>query len=288
MRNCGKIAGTLFFIFFLAALAQAAEPVYPSYSGFVNDFTGTIDPATKAKMEALCGDLEAKTSAELAIAVVKTVAPLDTKTYAVKLFEKWKIGKKGKDNGLLILMARDERRVEIEVGYGLEGVINDAKAGEILDKYGVPFFKQGQFGEGLYNTAAALSEQIATAADQELGDQYQPVAGGEKGNWGSSDTIISIAVVLIAVFSIFFSGLLAGIVGAIIGAVFGVFLMGPVGGVVGALLGFVVSYFRFFGGGWGGWTGGTFSGGDFGGGGGGGFGGFGGGSSGGGGAGRSW
>jgi uncharacterized protein len=287
MRPWERIISLLLFSLLFITALQAAEPVYPNYSGFVNDFTGTIDPATKAKMAALCRDLEAKTSAELAIAVVKTVSPLDTKTYAVKLFEKWKIGKKGKDNGLLVLLALDERRVEIEVGYGLEGVINDAKAGEILDKYGVPYFKEGQFGAGLYNTAAALSEQIATAADQELGDQYRP-SGGTKDNWGANDTVLSTAVIMIAIFSIFFSGLMAGVVGALIGGLFGVFLWGPAGGVVGALLGFVVSYFRFFGGRFGGWGGGMFSGGSFGSGGGGGFGGFGGGSSGGGGAGRSW
>ena len=288
MNKWGRVCGVLFFAICWLAPVRAAEPVYPNYSGFVNDFTGTIDPATKAKMEALCGDLEAKTSAELAIAVVKTVAPLDSKTYAVKLFEKWKIGKKGKDNGLLLLLAMDERRVEIEVGYGLEGVINDAKAGEMLDNYGVPYFKDGRFGDGLYNAAAALSRQIATAAGQELSDEASPMAGRQKGNWSSDDTLLTIAVVLISVFSIFFSGLVAGVIGAVIGCLFGFFLYGAGGGVVGALVGFVVSYFRFFGGSFGGWGGGTFSGGSFGSGDSGGFSGFGGGSSGGGGAGRSW
>ena len=292
MKNKWKLLAVLCLMVCLAPLARAAEPVYPNYTGFVNDFTGTIDPASKVSLEALCRALEAKTSAELAIAVVKTVAPLDSKTYAVKLFEKWQIGKKGKDNGLLVLLALDERRVEIEVGYGLEGVINDAKAGEILDMYGVPYFKSGDYAAGLYNIAAALSEQVAAAAGQELGDQYQPTSGGPRGsadNWGTNDTVLSVAVVIIAVFSIFFSGLMAGIIGAIIGALFGVFLWGPAGGAVGALLGFVVSFFRFFGGfgGGGGWTGGLFGGGDLGGGD-SGFGGFGGGGSGGGGAGRSW
>ncbi|HVN67023.1 MAG TPA: TPM domain-containing protein, partial [Candidatus Sulfotelmatobacter sp.] len=263
----------------------AVEPQYPAYTGYVNDYAGALDQTTSSKLEGLCRALEKKTSAELAIAVVKSVAPLDSKEYAVKLFEKWKIGKKGKDNGILVLLAMAERRIEIEVGYGLEGVINDAKAGELLDNYGVPYFKEGRFGEGLYNTAAALSEQVAAAADQELGDQYKPTGGGDKDNWGANDTLLSVAVIIIAVFSIFFSGLMAGVIGALVGALFGGFLWGTAGGVVGAVLGFVVSYFRIFKGfgGWGGWSGGTFGGGDSG-----GFGGFGGGGSGGGGAGRSW
>ena len=286
MKPLLRLVTALSATFLLVAAVSAAEPAYPNYSGFVNDYAGVIDPTVKASMEALCRALEAKTSAELAIAVVKTVAPLDSKTYAVKLFEKWQIGKKGKDNGLLILLAMDEKRVEIEVGYGLEGVLNDAKVGALLDQYAVPFFKTGRFGDGLYNLAAALSGEIATAAGQELGGQYQPAAPPAKDNWRSNDSVISFAVVLIAVFSTLFSGPLAGVVGALIGGLFGYFLWGAGGLAIGGLVGFVISYVKFFSGGWGG---GMFGGGMFGGGDGeGGFGGFGGGGSGGGGAGRGW
>src|SRR3989338_2967538 len=196
-----------------AGVATAAEPAYPSYTGFVNDFAGVIDTATRDKLKGLCKTLEEKTSAELAIATVKTVAPLDSKTYAVKLFEKWQIGKKGKDNGLLVLLAMEERRVEIEVGYGLEGVINDAKAGEILDKYVVPFFKQGKFGDGLYNGAEALAGQIAQASKQEMGDQYQ----GYKKTAGEDFSLpagLIAAFALLFVLAIFTQGAIPGLVGA--------------------------------------------------------------------------
>lgn len=283
-----KRALAFLFLLVLAGGALAAEPVYPNYSGFVNDYAGVIDAATKQKIESLCTALEKKTSAEMAIAVVKTVEPLDSKGYAVKLFEKWKIGKKGKDNGLLILLAMDERRVEIEVGYGLEGVINDAKAGEILDKYVVPFFKQGNYGEGLYNGAAAIAEEISRSASQEMEAAYapQPVKGGSSGG----DTffwIAMVAVIAVVMLSIFASGIASGLLGAVFGALFGFAFLGVVGAIIGAIIGFVLSYIqtpgsRWSGGGWGGGFGGGFGGG------GGGFGGFGGGSSGGGGAGRSW
>jgi len=259
----------------------AAEPVYPDYSGFVNDFAGVIDSATSQKLESLCRALEKKTSAELAIATVRTVAPLDSKEYAVKLFEKWKIGKKGKDNGILMLLAMEERRVEVEVGYGLEGVINDAKAGEILDRYVVPFFKQGKFGEGLYNGAEAIAAEIAAASKAELGPEYQGYKAKAGLPEGTIMTIVIIAVVLLIMLSIFASGLASGFLGAVFGAVFGFSFAGMIGAIIGAIIGFVLSYFRLpgtggFGGGGGGWSSG------------GGFGGFGGGRSGGGGAGRSW
>lgn len=272
----------------MGSLAWAADPPLPNYSGYVNDFADAIDANTTQKLEGLCRALEKKTSAELAIAVVKSVAPLDPKTYAVKLFEKWKIGKKGKDNGILVLLAMEERRVEIEVGYGLEGVITDARAGEILDKYVIPFFKQGKFGEGLYNGAAALAERIAQTADQEMGEEYaaKKAGGGSGGDWFMVISIV--AIVAVVLLSVLGSGIASGVFGAVFGGLFGYAFLGILGAVIGAIIGFMLSYTKFpssgmFSGG--GWSGG---GGGWGGGGGGGGGGFGGGSSGGGGAGRSW
>jgi len=268
----------------LATAAQAADPQYPDHTGYVNDYAGVLDQGVANKLEELCRTLEKKTSAELAVAIVRSVAPLDSKEYAVKLFEKWKIGKQGKDNGILLLLAMDERRVEIEVGYGLEGVINDAKAGEILDRYVVPAFKQGEFGDGLYNGAAAIAQQISGAAGQELGEEYQPstpvVAEEEEApGWVTAMLVVFFLLTVMA------HGIWLGLLGALIGGVIGFTLGGVIGAAIGAPIGFVVSYFRFPGIGW---SGDTWSGGMGGGGGGGGFGGFGGGGSGGGGAGRSW
>jgi uncharacterized protein len=228
----------------------------------------------------------------MAVAIVKRAAPADPKTYAHELFNKWKVGKKGKDNGLLILLAMEERRVEIEVGYGLEGVINDAKAGSILDRYVIPYFKQGQFGEGLYNGAAALAAEIAKEAKVELGESFQAKEQVKDKNEGD-DPWITFAVTILILLMMFAQGLFFGLIGATVGGALGFALGGVLAAVVGAVLGFVVSYFSFGRGKWTGWAGGNWGGGTWGGGswssgGGGGFGGFGGGGSGGGGAGRSW
>jgi uncharacterized protein len=267
-------------------LTWAAEPPLPDHSGFVTDLAGVIGTATAQKLEGLCRQLAKQTGAELAVATVKTVAPLDSKTYAGKLFEKWRIGKKGKDNGVLLLLAMDERRVEIEVGYGLEGVITDAGAGRILDDYVVPFFKQGQFGEGLYNGAAALAARIAKDAGQELGQDYQAVPPANRGADEEGNPLVTGAIVILIILMVFAQGVVIGLIGGVVGALVGFSVAGPAGAVIGAIIGFVVSYFRFpgsrwYGGGWGGDIGGGWSGG-------GGGGGFGGGSSGGGGSGRSW
>jgi uncharacterized protein len=283
---------TVYLLLFFLSPVLAAEPNFPNYSGFVNDYANVLDQPAKDKLEGLCRNLEQKTGAELAIAIVKTVEPLDSKTYAVKLFEKWKIGKKGKDNGVLVLMAMTERRIEIEVGYGLEGVINDAKAGAILDKYVIPSFKQGDFAAGLSNCSEALAGEIAAAAKVELGDEYQDykkTAGSDSDelDWGWIAALIAAMIFL----SIFRTGWASAIIGGIAGIYFGYgwgSLVGAgIGGIIGAIFAFLLLPVFMSGGGGGGLFSGGFGGGSFGGGG-GGFGGFGGGGSGGGGSGRSW
>ncbi|MFA5112949.1 MAG: TPM domain-containing protein [Candidatus Margulisiibacteriota bacterium] len=273
----------------LGGTVWAAGLSLPEYSGFVNDYAAVLSREEAAKLESLAQAVKAKTGAEMAVAIVSTAAPADPKTYAHELFNKWGIGQKGKDNGLLIFLAMAERRVEIEVGSGLEGAINDAKAGAVLDKYVIPYFKQGRFGEGLYEGAAALAAEVAKEAKVELGDDYQAKAVAGRGASEEDDPWGTAAVTILILLMMFAQGLAFGIIGAIVGGALGFAIGGLFGGLVGALLGFVVSYFSFGRGRWygGGWTGGSWGGGGWSGGG-GGFGGFGGGGSGGGGAGRSW
>jgi uncharacterized protein len=272
----------LLISYYLLGNAWGADVKFPAYVGYVNDFAGVMDAATVQKIQALCKELEAKTSAELAVVTVKTIAPLDIETYGVKLFEKWGIGKKDKDNGILFILAVEERKVRIEVGYGLEGVINDALAGQIMDENVIPAFKQNKFGEGLLNGAAAIAQKI-------IKGEPAPVPSGSESerfdDWLLPIIITSIA--LIMVLSIFASGLASGLFGALFGFIMGYIFAEMIGGIIGAVIGFVLSYVRFpgsgsfSGGGWsggGGWSSGGSSGGSS----------FGGGSSGGGGSSRSF
>jgi uncharacterized protein len=282
-----RITVVLALLFLAANSLLAADVKFPAPTGFINDYAGVLAAGEKQRLEKVVADLKAKTGDELAVAIVKTVEPLDPKLYAVKLFESWKIGQKGKDNGLLILLAMDERRIEIEVGYGLEGIINDAKAGAILDQYAIPSFKEGKYGEGLYNTAAALAVRLAEASSQELGGEYADYQKSTNQDEGWLGFIIT-AVIMLIVLSVFTSGTGSGLAGGFFGAIFGYSVAGLIGAILGAILGFVLSFMKFpysgkFGGGWSSWGGGWSGGGGSG-----GFGGFGGGGSGGGGSGRSW
>lgn len=133
---------------------------YPPSEGYVNDFAGVFDLATKDKLTRLTRELESKTGAELAVVSVKSLAGKDIETYSNEIFSQWEIGKAKSDNGILLLVALAEKKVRIEVGYGLEGVLPDGKCGRILDERIIPYFKEGQYGEGLYQGAQAIAAEI--------------------------------------------------------------------------------------------------------------------------------
>ena len=123
---------------------------------WVTDMPGKLSPETVARLNATIGEFERTNGAEMAVVVIRSLDGLPIEEAAVKLFELWGIGKKGKDNGLLLLWSTDDRRVRVEVGYGLEGVLNDGKVGAILDAYVIPRFRSGEFDEGVLAGVDAL------------------------------------------------------------------------------------------------------------------------------------
>ncbi len=123
---------------------------------WVTDMPGALGPETIARLNSTIGEFERTNGAEMAVVVVRSLDGLSIEEAAVKLFELWKIGKAEQDNGLLLLWSTGDRRVRVEVGYGLEGVLNDGKVGAILDTYVIPKFKSGEFDEGLLAGVDAL------------------------------------------------------------------------------------------------------------------------------------
>jgi uncharacterized protein len=155
-----------FYLFFSPTGSIFAEVTYPDYTAMVNDFTGTLDSGWKSSIEELCIKVRNETGAEIAVAVVSDLQGITIEEYAVKLFEKWGVGKADKDNGVLLLVSMQDRKVRIEVGYGLEGVITDLKAGNIINDIIVPRFKQNDYNVGIYDGVYALAGEIY--ADQGL------------------------------------------------------------------------------------------------------------------------
>jgi len=263
------VAGALLLLF--VAVAAGADDL-PQLTQPVNDFAHVIDAQIAAAMDNMIRELKDTTGDVVVVATIKTIQPYgDIREYANKLFENHGrgIGEKGKDNGVLILLAIDERKVWIEVGYTLEQWITDGFAGETSRQYMVPEFRNGRYGAGLLAGTERVVARIAQGRNVTLRG-VRPVRKPARG----TGTSIQFRYVIIVFIGFLIMSRIAG---------------GPRrryrGWGVGPWSGWSSGVGPFGGGG--GWRGGGFGGGG-GGGFGGGFGGFGGGSSGGGGGGASW
>ena len=159
----------VFFLYAAAALSGALSPVAwaqnypPTPQGYVSDFAGVIGSADEASMSRLARELEDKTTDQLAVVTIKSARPETIEGYAVELFKRWGIGRKGKDNGVLLLAAVQDREVRIETGYGLEGTLTDLVCGKIIRDVMIPLFKSGQNSNGIKEGAIAIVSVLANA-----------------------------------------------------------------------------------------------------------------------------
>jgi uncharacterized protein len=128
--------------------------------GFVNDFSGILNPQQRDALEQRVRELQTKTSAQLSVVTVQSLEGGDIDDFANKLFSRWGIGLKGKNNGVLLLVAIDDRKARIEVGYGLEPIVPDVLAGRILDDELFPQFRKGKYADGLNNAVQRLAATI--------------------------------------------------------------------------------------------------------------------------------
>jgi uncharacterized protein len=151
------------FLFF-AASALAAGENFPKPAGAVNDFAGVIPAQYAGPMENLAREVLEKTGTAIVVATVETIGDNDPNDYANRLYRAWGIGKKGEDKGILIFLTVKERQIRIETGYGVEGILPDGLAGEILDRHAIPWLKKGDYGQGLAEAMAAVSAVMAKAA----------------------------------------------------------------------------------------------------------------------------
>jgi uncharacterized protein len=260
----------LLSLFFLGAFCAAGENIKNIHpTGYVTDLAGIISAEKKANLEALCTELEQKTGAQMAIVTVQSLEGESVEQFAVDLFKQLGVGEKKDKRGVLLLVAPKDRKYRIEVGYGLEPVINDARAGD-AGRAMVPFLRQNDFGKAAEVGAWQLAKYIADDAGVTLSGQPPAVRHQDQGG----NFKFPVGLLLIAFFVLFrvISGLSRG------GGGRG---FGGGGGLLWFLLGMLSSGGGRSSGGGGSWGGGGFGGS-------GGFGGFGGGSSGGGGASGSW
>ncbi len=276
------------FLFVGKGVLAYQSPGTPT--GYVNDFASMLTPETKTALEATLTQFTKETSSEISVVTVADLGGDSIENYANELFRAWGIGTKNNNNGVLLLISRDDRKLRIEVGYGLEGALPDATAYSIVTNNITPFFKEEKYNEG-------VMIGVEKIIDATKGEYTAPVEQ-KKNKFQFGEIILAILFfgfnILVSILAPSKSWWLGGVIGGAIGVIVGFIFWSIIGGAIlgGVLLGlglfidFVVSRAYQKGGpgtgGFGGfWTGGS-SGRS------GGFGGFSGGSSGGGGSSGSW
>jgi uncharacterized protein len=267
------MARLILLLLTLACATPAWAQAPPELTAPVNDFANVIDASAETELDALIRKLQAASGDVIVVATVKTFAPAaDIRMFANEMFENHGkgIGQKGKDNGMLVVLAVDDREVWSEVGYDLEGIITDGFAGETSRQTMVPYFRKNDYGGGLLAGVTVFAQRIAAARNVELeGVPVRQPVENVRPDGGFPPVLVLFAVILLI-------NMVRGIMNVLTGGRRGR-RRRRWGSMVGP-----------FGAGYGGWHAGRHGGWGGGGGFGGGFGGFGGGRSGGGGGGASW
>ncbi|MBX3532143.1 MAG: YgcG family protein [Rhizobiaceae bacterium] len=202
----------LLLVVMLPALAQTP---LPALTGRVVDNAGIIDAATEASLTAKLAAFEAKSSDQIVVATLRTLGGEAIESYANRLFREWGLGQAGEDNGILLLVALDDRKMRIEVGYGLEGTLTDLHAKLIIENTMVPAFRAGDFSGGIDRSVDDIILVLEGNA-AELEERYernQPSPPGSPFNFVNSISDWSVAI-FIAIWALIFIGALFFAIGA--------------------------------------------------------------------------
>jgi len=197
----------IFFLWCLPYSACALE--VPKLQGYVNDYAGMISPSAKSKLEETLRTFEQSDSTQIVILTIPSLEGENIEEFGIKAGETWKIGHKGKDNGILFIVSKQERKIRVEVGYGLEGRLTDLTAGRIIDLVIKPRFKQEDFDGGFIAGVSSLID----ATRGEFRAERRPARRGQK----SISPFLSILLFL-GIFTLLMgsaSRALGGVIGAI-------------------------------------------------------------------------
>ena len=192
----GFVVVILLFLTLACPIANYATDSFPKRRGLINDFANVISPEYEQKLAQVTDELLRKTDVPVVVVTVSDIGGEDYSEYANRLYAAWGIGKKGEDRGVLIFVTLKERKMRIETGYGIEGLIPDGLAGEIRDRYIVPYLKRNQFGEGLLNGALAIAGIVAKDAGVSLTGQV-PLRPPVKRRSGLSSLVVLLLFFLV-------------------------------------------------------------------------------------------
>jgi uncharacterized protein len=199
------IAAVIIFLLIVSVALSAGIPDRPER--YVVDLAGIVDDATENRLNGYLQELEQKTTAQMVVLTILSLEGESIEDFSITIaHDKWKLGQKGKDNGLLFLISMKDRKYRIEVGYGLEGVLPDSLVGSIGRDVLVPYFKKGDYSNGIFATTLAMANKVAADAGVKIEGMplinYRTLPTG-KGEPGSPISMI-IGIVLLIIMGILF------------------------------------------------------------------------------------
>lgn len=227
--------------FLLPALLSAyTSPGSPS--GFVNDYAGLFGIEEKAVLEDKLVELSSGSGVEFSVVTINELDNETIETYAEKLFQEWGIGKKGEDNGLLLLISRDDREMRFEVGYGLEPIITDIESSRIIREILAPSFQKGEYGKGVVLAIERIASDIDTG---EAPPEPKKIPDISAFFYPAIFLLVFLASILGVTKSWWLGGVIGGVIGVLIGLFLGFLYTGIIATVVliplGLLFDFLVS-----------------------------------------------
>jgi uncharacterized protein len=241
---------------FISVLTLAFSPIvvlaqtqtFPAAKGYVNDFANLLMTGTRTSLENELSQFHQNYGAEVAVVTIETLNGDTIEDYAVRLFEAWGIGQKDKDNGVLFIISKTEKKTRIEVGYGLTPIITAGRAGRILDEQVLPSFRQGDYDTGIKQGAVAIEQYIRQGTPPSPIDE-NPIHD-LAGDYTTQLTVLGIITIYLMGFmarsrSIWLGtiwGVIAGVfMGLMVGGLVALTITPIISGAVGALLDFILS-----------------------------------------------
>ncbi len=213
MQNFSKKILTFLSImvcfWFLGLEKSFAEYKAPRPVGYVNDFAYVMSDDSVAKLNGIIKELKYKTGAEVVVVTLKSLEGYPIEDVGLAIGRQWKIGQKGKNNGVVILTAINDRKLRIEVGYGIEPYLTDAQAGRIRDNYMIPYFKKDDYQSGIIYGTSAVVTTIAKGYNVTISGNYQLPAAQDEPD-GLSIIIFLIVVILFIRYPSFMAGFFLG------------------------------------------------------------------------------
>ena len=173
MKKIFAFFSVLVLILSLSFSSFAIDFPQPTNDFFVNDFAGVISDEDEAEIMKIGADLFQQTTAQVVVVTVDSLDGYDENEYALKLGREWGVGSKETNNGVVLLLSVSDRRVTIQAGYGLEGCVTDAKSGEILDTYAIPYLSNDDFSTGLVEAYKAITAVVCNEYGIELNPNYE-------------------------------------------------------------------------------------------------------------------